>query len=234
MANTITVRNTMNWCAAFLKQQPVLINGQEPALSSANLVLQTLLAPPLAWPFNRTSFTFVAAGQDTTLAGLSDFSFLEGGSVKRVNTEKPYEVAVRSLLQLEENAARSNFISELIDDGAGNITFRLNPAPPANASVNILYQRKAPIILSMGYTWAPFPDEKAYIPQWGFLSIMSLITDDARFNAYNQKFITAVLAQHGGLSALEKNIFLSNWTAVLKDVQAAQLATSERFRAREV
>jgi hypothetical protein len=233
MANTLTLRNTLNWCAAFLEQQPVLINGMEPALSSANLVLQTTLGPPFAWPFNRSVLNFVSTGQDYVAGGLNDFGFLEGGSVAPP-AGNPFEVAVRGVLQLEGNTARPNFVSELTDDGAGNITFRLNPTPAVESSVTLLYQKKAPIMQSMAYTWFPFPDEKNYVPQWGFLSLMSLITNDARFNAYNQKFITSLLAQHGGLTALERNIFLANWTAVLKEVQSAQLGTAERFKAREV
>jgi hypothetical protein len=233
MANSLTIRNTLNWCAAFLEQQPVLINGQEPAMSSASLVLQTVLGPPFSWPFNRGQINYVSTSQDMTIGGLGDFGFLEGGSVTPP-AGTPYEIAVRSVLQQEGNQARPMYVSELINDGAGNITFRLNPKPPQNAAVNLIYQRKAPLIHSMGDTWTPFPDEKNYVPQWGFLSLMSLITNDARFNLYNQKFITALLAQQGGLSALERNIFLTNWTAVLKDVQAAQLGTNERFKAREV
>jgi hypothetical protein len=233
MANTRTIRNTLNWCAAFLEQQPVLINGMEPALSCSNLVLQTILGPPFSWPFNRKAYVFTATGQDYAASGLNDFGFLEGGSCAPPSGT-PFELMVRSILHPEQNTARPMFVSELIDDGAGNITFRLNPAPAAGSFVTLLYQKKATTLLSMGMTWYPLPDEKSYVAQWGLLSLLSLITSDARFGAYNQKFITSLLAQHGGLSALERNMFLANWTAVLKDVQATQLATAERFKAREV
>ena len=233
MANSQTIRNTMNWTAPFIEQQPTQINGMEPALSSARLVLSTVLGPPFAWPFNRGVLTFVTAGQDYVAAGFNDFGFIEGGSVQPAGG-MPYEVAPRLVLQLEGNQARPNWISAILDDGAGNITLRLNPAPTDGSTVTMLYQKKAPYMGSLACTWYPFPDEKNYVCQWGFLSLMSLIGNDARFNSYNQKFITGLLAQQGGLSATERNIFLSNWTAVLKDLQGAQLATTERFKAREV
>jgi len=233
MANTLSIANTMNWTAAFIEQQPMKINGMEPALSSARIILETVLGPPFAWPFNRTVVNYVSAGQDQVVAGLNDFGFLEAGSVAPP-AGNPYEVAVRNVLTLESNTARPQWVAALTDDGQGNILFRLSPAPPAGSNVTLLFQKKAPIPTSLGTTWAPFPDEKNYILQWGFLSLMSLIGNDARFTQYNQKFITSLLASQGGLTAMERNIFLTNWTAVLKDLQAAQLGTAERFKAREV
>lgn len=233
MANNLSIQNTINWSAAFLDQQPVKINGMEPALSAAQLVLQTILGAPFAWAFNRNSISYTANTQDYVYSGLNDFGFLEGGTVTQPG-ENPFGIGVRNILDNEGNAARPLYASAIIDDGAGNITFRLNPVAKANSLVKLLYQRKAPLVQSLAQTWYPLPDEKNFICQWGFLSLMSLIGNDDRFNKYNQKFITSLLSAHGGLNAMERNIFLTNWTAVLKDLQAAQLSTAERFKAREV
>ena len=51
---------------------------------------------------------------------------------------------------------------------------------------------------------------------------------------YNQKFVTTLLAAQGGLTDLERNLFLGNWMRVVSQVQGTQLATSERYKAREV
>lgn len=233
MSNSLTIQNTINWCSAFLEQQPVKINGMEPAVSSATLILSTMLGPPFAWAWNRSAINYTVTSQDFTQTGLTDFGFLEGGTVTPP-TGTPFSIQVRTVLDSETQSARPLFCAPLIDDGAGNITFRLNPAPTSGSAVKLLYQRKAPIVQSLAQTWYPVPDEKNYICQWGFLSLMSLIGNDARFNAYNQKFITSLLSAHGGLNAMERNIFLTNWTAVLKDLQAANLSTNERFKAREV
>jgi hypothetical protein len=232
MASTITILNTANWCAAFLEQQPLQINGMEPALSSANLVLQTILGPPLSWPWNRKALQINTNTQDTAVAGLTDFAFLEGGSIQTAG--QAYEIQVKNLLSQETAQARIMHVSPLLDDGQGNITFRVSPAPAAAIVANLIYQKKAPIIQSLGTTWYPLPDDKNYLAQWGFLSMMSLIGADTRFNEYNSKFITSVLGQQGGLTDLERNIFIGNWTRVLAQLQATQLATAERYRAREV
>jgi hypothetical protein len=67
MGSNVTIQNTLSWESAFLEQQPQLINGLEPALSSAQLVLDTILGPPFAWPWNRGILSFTTANQDYTV-----------------------------------------------------------------------------------------------------------------------------------------------------------------------
>jgi len=206
----------------------------EPALGSANLVLQTIFGPPFAWPFNRGIISYTSAAQDNAQSGLSNFGFLEGGTVQAAAGGKPFEIAVKNVLHVDTSQARPQWCSPWLDDGTGTITFRLLPAPDQSYIVTLPYQKRAPLLMSLAYTWFPLPDDKNYIAQWGFLALMSLIGNDARFNEYNQKFITSLLAAQGGLSDLERNIFLANWTRVMSQLQASQLATAERHRAREI
>lgn len=232
MASTVTIAATQNFCLAFLEQQPTLINGLEPALSAANLVLETMLGPPFVWPFNRGNLSFSTSAQDYQ-ASLPDYGFLEGGTVQPVSGGTPWSIQVKNYLDFDQSATRPVHCSPLLDDGKGNITFRLHPAPDTDYNVSLLYQRRAPQIQSMAYTWTPVPDQRSYICQWGFLSLMSLIGNDARFGAYNSKFITSLLGAQGGLTEMERNIFLANWTRVTSQLQASQLETAERFKARE-
>ena len=234
MPSTITIQNTVNFALPFLEMQPFLIIGMEPALGSANLVLQTILGPPFAWPFNRKIINFTTAVQDSQQSGLQDFGFLEGGSVQPSGGGKPYEIAVKQLLHIDASQARPQWCAPFLDDGTGNITFRLTPSPDQSYTVTLPYQRRAPILMSMAMTWSPLPDDKNYIAQWGFLAMMSLIGNDARFNEYNSKFITTLLAAQGGLTEMEKNIFLANWTRVMSQLQSTQLGTQERYKTREV
>src|SRR5215469_4213784 len=233
MASTVTIQATVNWSKAFLEQQPVLINGMEPALGSANLVLQTILGPPFAWPWNRKILSFTSGNQDWTQSSINDFGFLEEGTVTPANGGKPWALAVKQTLHGDASAARPQWCGPYMDDGAGNITFRAMPAPDQNYIFTLPYQMRAPLLMSLGMTWFPVPDEKNYICQWGFLALMSLIGNDARFQEYNQKFVTGLLSAQGGLSEMEKNIFLANWTRVMQNLQSSQLGTQERFKARE-
>jgi hypothetical protein len=205
----------------------------EPAVSSASLVVQTVLGPPFAWPWNRSVLNFTTSTQDFQFTGLSNFGFLEGGSIAPASGGKSMELLVKNILQQEANQARAIHVSPLLDDGAGNITFRLSMTPDQSYVVSLMFQNRAPLIQSMGSTWAPIPDDKNYICQWGYLALMSLIGNDARFNEYNSKFITSVLAAQGGLTELERSIWLSNWMRVMSQLQSNQLATGERYKARE-
>ena len=232
MASSISVQNTVNWAISFLEQQPLEINGMEPALSSANLVLQTMLGPPFAWPWNRAFLSYPSNGSDYT-ASLPAFGHIEAGTVQPVTGGIAWELEVKNLLLADTQASRPKYISPLLDDGQGNITFRLGPTPDQGYNVNLAYQNKAPQLMSLGTLWAPVPDQRNYICQWGFLALMSLIGNDARFNEYNAKFITSLLGAQGGLSDLEKNIFLSNWMRVLSQVSGTQASVSERYKARE-
>jgi hypothetical protein len=233
VASSITIQNTINFCLALIEQQPVLINGLEPALSSATLVLQTMLGPPFAWAWNRSTLSYQTNGSDWTQNALTKFGHLEGGTVQLLTGGNAWEVEVKNLLFADTQQARPKYISPLIDDGMGNITFRLTPSPDQGYNVILIMQNKAPVVMSLAQTWAPVPDERNYICQWGFLALMSLIGNDARFNEYNAKFITSLLGAQGGLTDLERNIFLSNWMRVLSQAQGTQLAVSERYKARE-
>jgi hypothetical protein len=233
VASTITVQQTATWSLSFLEQQPLLINGMEPALSSANLILQTMLGPPFVWPWNRAVLTFSTGAQDYVYSNLNNFGFLEGGTVTAVSGgNKAWEISVKQLLNYDSGPARPGYCSPFIDDGNGNITFRLHPAPDQAYNVALPYQRKPPVMMSMASTWSPVPDELGYVYQWGFLAMMSLIGADARFNEYNAKFISSLLGNQGGLTEMERNIFLTNWTRVMSQLQGTQLETSERYRAR--
>jgi len=234
VSSSVTLQNTVNWAKAFIEMQPVEILGMEPALSSANLVLQTILNPPLAWPWNRSTTSYTSSQQDNQVTGLFSFGFLEGGVVQPASGGKSWELSVQLVLHPDQSAARPQYCAPLIDDGMGNITFRTSPSPDQSYNHTLIFQRNAPQLLSLAYTWAPVPDALAYIPMWGFLAMMSLIGNDARFTGYNAKFISSVLAQQGGLTDLERSIFIGNWMRVMSQVQATQLETQERYRARAV
>ena len=82
MATTITLQKSVDWAKSFLGWRPLTVGvGNEPALTSANLILQTIIGPPFAWNWNRNSTTFFTTQnvQDYVQA-LSDFGFIEKAS----------------------------------------------------------------------------------------------------------------------------------------------------------
>jgi hypothetical protein len=66
MANsTITLYATTEWAKRFIFRKPLALGDfLEPAVTSANIIMQTILGPPLIWRWNRAVIGFVtAAGQ---------------------------------------------------------------------------------------------------------------------------------------------------------------------------
>jgi len=175
------------------------------------------------------SVTWTNMGLVTSEAtGSYTFAWIENSSVQDTiqGTAKWKEMTSKLVLGLESNTSRPDFISAQIDDGLGNITFRLLSTPDAAYPIAITIQQKPPLFKGVNQTWGPIPDEYAHIYNWGFLSMMWLFSDDPRFPMANSKFVTALLSTHGGLTATQVNIFLQNWQMITG--QQVQMATVEQ------
>jgi len=290
-SSTIKLLNTMEWAKKFtFNRSSAIGNFGEPALTSANTILQTMLGAPFSWRWNRAiiGFITVAGQQDYTLfnylqltavklgwftiddaghcqvcttpgttgagptiwshttgATTADgsvvwtnkglvlteahsFAWIENSSVQDIIQGEPKwkEMSSKLVLGLESEESRPDHIAAQIDDGLGNLTFRLMATPDQAYPVAITIQEKPPLLNSVNQTWSPVPDEYSHIYNWGFLSLMWLFADDPRFQMANSKFVTSLLSSHGGLTQTQLNIFLNNWQAVTG--QQTQLAITQQ------
>jgi hypothetical protein len=293
------ISDTMEWAKRLnFGRQSGLSNALEPALTSANIVMQTILGPPFEWWWNNEELVFTmntaaatatitnvgissgvltvtcsnsfSVGQVVQLSGLTTATQLNGlgfviasasssqitanttlgnygpaadtGTVTALNTNdytvlspefshiehasvldssqspaKWIELEVKNRLSMETFTGRPKFISPHTEDGNGNVTFRVNPAPDKNYVVAVHVQ-KAPIaVTSLNQTWAPIPDYMQHVYNWGFLALMWLFADDPRYPEANQKFVAGLLAQAEGLDDEDRNIFLNNWKNLTSD-----------------
>jgi hypothetical protein len=297
-SSTTTLLNTIEWAKRFnFGREFAFGNSLEPALTSANMVLQTTLGPPFSWRWNRviTGFVTTAGIQDYTLinwaattaqkinwyvvdsngnsqqvttAGTTggsppswnntlnattndgsvvwtnrgslaadlpisqtySLNWIETTSVK--DTTKWYEIESKINLGLDSSQARPKFISAQMDDGLGNITFRLTPVPDTIYPTVITLQQKPPLFTSTNQTWSPIPDEFSHVYSWGFLSMMWMFADDSRFPFANQKFVSHLLSAQEGLTQTEINIFLNNWQYITGQSIEKSNAISQGFQAR--
>ena len=142
--------------------------------------------------------------------------FVENASVLDVTVtpSKWFQITNMTDLARDSSQARPRFISAQADDGNGNITFRLTPAPNASYPVAITLQQKPPAFTSVNQTWAPIPDEYQRIYTWGFLALMWSFADDPRFQMANQKFVSQLLSTAEGLDETKRNIFLMGWQQI--------------------
>jgi len=86
MAATVTLADTIAWAQPFLNWANLAIGtNNEPAMSAANLVLQTIEGPPFVWPWNRAKTTFqtIADTQDYAV-NVANYGFLETASIQMV------------------------------------------------------------------------------------------------------------------------------------------------------
>lgn len=227
MASTYTIQNSISFAAGFTKLMPLSGVGgvaNEPALSIANMVLQTILGPPFCWRWNRNVLALgptVAGTQDYATA-VANYGYLEKAFLAATGTGS-IELEVSLLLSTDNVQSRPNYIAPQTDDGAGNITFRLLPVPDAAYIPTVIYQRKAALVTSLASTWAPIPDEYAYIYNLGFLAFSMMYANDPRFPLVLQRFLATLVGASEGLSQQQKNVFLGNWQPIAEATQNQSL-----------
>jgi hypothetical protein len=230
MSTTITIQNSVNFCKPFLKMQPLDITGFEPEVTAANIVLQTILGPPFRWPWNRSSLEFatqvtVPPTTDYVVSAPS-FGFLEEQWLVDSSTPpKTTQLTGNVSLAVDNSVSRPTNLAAQFDDNQGNITFRVQNAPNGVYTVVVNYQRKPSLISGPAQTWGVVPDNFGYIYHLGFLTMMSLVVNDPRFQIFEKWFISRLLGAQDGLTDQQRDIFLSNWMASARSVQRGQGAT---------
>lgn len=220
MATTLRLQDSINFSVPFLKNTPVQISNQEPALRAGNIVLGTMLGPPMKWRFNRREINFAisTAGGTDYVQALNNFGFIE--DVWLINDANEQHM-LEGAISLSGNPAegRPDKIAPQLDDNAGNITFRFDRVPDGDYTVYISFQQKAPLLTSTAAPWGPIPDEFSYIFEYGFLSILSLLVKDARFPIWENYFIARLLGAQDGLDDQERAIFLGQWTNAMATIK---------------
>ena len=220
---TLTLRNTMNWAAAYIKNQPQEVTNMEPAVTVANIVLGTMLGPPFRWRQNRVEINFPVTIFTTDYPRAApNFGFIETAwLVDGNNNQHPLTGVLASTVNPDK--ARPLQIAPQFDDNAGNITFRFNSTPDQSYTCFVDYQLSAPLITSPAAGWGPVPDYFNYIFNWGYMAVISLLTNDARFPIFEKYFIGRLLGAQSGLSEQERNIFLANWSTSLMTMKKGDI-----------
>lgn len=224
---TLTVQNSANFIRPYLKNQPIYVNGQEPGIFAGNLVLQTILAPPFRWPFNRRTFQFpTTAGLTDYPTSLPDFGFIETQWVTDTNG-KIFEMNGAISLGKDANRSRPTLIAPQYNDNQGTITFRVKNTPDAVYSVNGDYQRCPGLITCPASMWDVVPDNFAHVYNLGFLAFLSLLVNDSRFPVFERWFLSRILSLQDGLDDQARDLFLANWTNQTRTLMRAQSSTQQ-------
>jgi hypothetical protein len=234
MPATRNIMSSALFSLPFLGYQPVNVSNDEPALTAANLTKQTILGPPFSWAWNRADFQFdvVVDSQNYELM-LPNFGFIERAWLID-GQGNVIEIKVRLALAAESHVQRPQSVAVQNMESDGTVNFRLNAMPDQPYTLAGFYQLAPVLMSSLAATWAPIPDYLSYIYDWGFLANVAMLTKDARFPIFAQRFNAHILGAQGGLTTLQRNIFLGNWLEVMSAAQDAQLSTQQGVSARQI
>jgi hypothetical protein len=242
MSSTLTLTALCNFALPILKMQPLTVTNMEPALTAANIVLETILAPPFRWRQNRGGFTFTCipkSGNTPAVADypltLADFGWLEDQWLTDPATGEVWPLTGKlSLAMPTRLAVRPQELAAQGDDNNGTITFRVKTLPDKAYEVAGNYQKKAVPLITMASQFGPIPDEMAHVIDWGFLTIMALLVNNAEFPRFEQYFISRLLSLQDGLDEVSRNIFLGNFAEMMATLQRSQGKAQQAIASRQL
>ena len=231
---TIRISDTLNWVAAFIQQRPttgVANIPNEPALTAANKVMQSILAPPFRWSWNRAENSTIICTPGVTdyTVVLPNWGWLEKAYGYLVtNTPPTFEIEVSQVLSKESNPNRPQKIAPLLDDGNGNITFRLLPAPDQAYAITLEYQKSAILATTLGGSlWAPIPDRYAFIYEQGMLALLQGIYSAQLYMMNMEIFFRQLVGAAEGLTETEKAIFLEDQLRIQRTQANSAIGTQQ-------
>ena len=233
MASTIQLQRTINLAQQFLRLAPLTFTentADDPAFSNADWVKQFILSPALGgWRWNRSNTTPTAPsfttipGQSDYVVNIPNFGWLEKAvAYEPQNGYAPHELQVELIKGQDTNVNQLARIASQYDDGNGNITFRVFPAPDIAYNVALEWQGAATLFTSVTQTWAPIPDYLSYVVNEGFAARAYEYSNDPRFTSSMQLFIQLCADAAEGLDATQKNIFLSDKLNSLRETARVQ------------
>lgn len=235
-SSTITIRREIDTVTKFIRRAPLTFTGtNDPAFTIGDWVRGFMLSPPFAWRWNRAVVTpfSINTGQDYTI-NIPNFGWLEQATIidKTVSPNLAYQLEI--VLDLGEDATTNQptRICARLDDGNGNITFRVTPPPDKTYTLNLTYQIAAPIFQTLDDYWAPIPDYLHFLYHSGFLAKAYEYMGDERFPAAMQLFVRQLVATNGGLNQSQLNIFMADQVnsamTLQSGTQGSQIATQAR------
>jgi hypothetical protein len=232
-SSTIQLQRTIARSSQYARLEPLTFaqnTYNDPAFSNADWVMQTILAPPFAWRWNRTSGGQPSTPTFVTTTGATDykislptFGWLEKATAYDPNNGySAYELQVELLKAQDTLANQPTRISTQYDDTEGNITFRLFPAPDRVYNIVIEYQNAAQLFTSITQTWEPIPDYLSFVYNVGFDYRTFEYLNDPRSQTSGQLFYQSLAQMSEGLSESEKNLWLSDKLNTIRQTQAVQ------------
>lgn len=243
-----TLQDSINWAQGFVEYPPLSAGtGGEPAVSTANMIQDTIMTAPFTWAWNREeSQPFaITPDQQTYTVDIDDFSFLEKVTLtctqgaNGINVGDVWEITdgVRNInsqsIANPNKKSRPQAACVFSVEFGTSVTIRFGSYPDTNYNATLVYQTLAAPLTTANSPWA-IPDQYADIYDNLFLAEVMSIVDDARSVQYRQRGIATLLARAEGLSDMEKNLFYEQYWVRFNQQQASALRVQQGSVARQV
>jgi hypothetical protein len=226
VALTLTVQNAITFTRAYIKQQSLFVNNQEPALGAAQIVLNTILGPPFTWRTNRSNVSIAI-----NTPGGSDYTVYVP-TLGHIETQwmiddngKNYQLGGAISLAQVGGEKQPTKVAPQYDDNAGNVTFRFDSIPDKRYTAYFDFQQKAPLVTSAAQPLGTMPDELGHLFYVGFLAWAGMLVNDARFPIWEKRFLADLLSMQDGLDDQAKMIFAGEWTNLTRTVMRSAGST---------
>lgn len=229
-----TIQNTIDYCLTQIQYSPLSVGtANEPALTIANVIQSTVFNAPFTWGFNRaedSSLSTVAGTQDYTV-NLTDFGYLEKVTLTDPNgvvfeVMDVYNVGALGKADASANKrGRPNSVSVILLTYGTSLKLRFIGVPDKVYNVLLTYQKlvaKLTTLAGATGTWY-IPDQFVDVYTSLFLAEAFATVDDARAGQYRQRGVAALLDNSEGLTEMQKNAFLAQYTA--RNSQQTSVAT---------
>lgn len=223
---TLTVQDGVTFCRAYIKQQSLSVNNQQPGLGIAQIILNIMLGPPFVWRFNRFNLEIpisTATGTDYMVAapllGHIETQWLLDATGKLYELNGAVSLARVGMSKLPTKVALQ------YDDNQGNVTFRFNSVPDKSYTANFDYQQVPPTITGYAQPLGTVPDNFAHIFYTGMLAWAGMLVNDARFPIWEKRFIADLIGAQDGLDDQAKIIFMGEWLEFTRTAMRSQGAT---------
>ena len=221
-SSTIQLSRTLGVTQQFIRNSPLTFTSptnNDPGFSNADWVRQFILGPPFAWRWNRSITNVLCiVGQSDYKISVPTFGWLEKAVINNPSDgNSSYELEIAIDLVPDNTPNQPTKISAQLDDGGGNITFRLVPAPDFAYNLVLSWQNSSPVFTASTQTWAPIPDYLSYLYNQGMKAVAYEYIADERYVTAMQLFLTNLVSANNGLTESQRAIFLTDRLNIERD-----------------
>jgi hypothetical protein len=241
MANTL--QTTLNWALPYIDYSPLTAGtGNEPAVSTASMIRNSLLSPSFPWSFNRVEdpqgppLTQTVINQQDYVYTKTDFGWLEKASLidSNNNVIEIKDVYNTAALSRGGDQQQPHAVAVILNTPGTGFTIRFMGIPDQVYTIVLTYQKLPVQFVNLTDSWAPLPDSYSDIYNNLFLGEAFAAVDDTRSQIYRQRGVAAFLAKAEGLTDTQKNIFAQQWLAQSREQNSVVLKLQQGVQGRGI